>query len=887
MNRTINKITMAMLLSLSISACSPNSTLEEQIEEAKAYLQQGKPNSAAILLKKVIVKSPKSALPRFLLGRSYLQGGNVISAEKELLRSLELGSDINLALPLIVKSLLAQQKYEDIILLSTEWYMLDKQVQGIVWAYEVIALIGQGDLPEAKTKLDQVTSVLPDQSIAKISNAYYQAAIKNIPKALSIVNDVLLEQPNFLEALELKGNISLFTKDSDGAINSYKNYLEQVPSNYQVQIKLSKALIQNSQFIEAEKIANNLLKVAPESAILHQIKGLVLYVKDDMSGAKYHIEKAMQNGLRTPTNKLIAGVIYFKEKNFEQAYTNLDSIRDTLASDHPSKKMLAITELELGYNTDAGQTFSELDVLTAEDEKLLTEASLVLSRRGDRGAVNKVVSQLKSGEMQDPESILKLGAIKLYLNEVEGLLDIEKAVDSMPESLSPKVVLFTAYIESGEFNKALAMTETLKKDKKNELVGFNLAGLLHIKKNELDKAKDNYTSALNIDENNINSLVFFANQAWQQQDLNLAKGYVDRILQFRPTHIPALKMNLSIGIKNNEEEAALTKIEYAYKKQPEMTYRLLLAASLFKLQKFEKIPPLLNQTDVPLDINTDNQVWVYLIRSFQLIGKVQKAADIANRWTFVKPNDELSWLYAIDLLDNQQQLKEALDKTELALIKHPQSPRLSVLYSYLLLHDKKIEKAKSNFNHLNEEIQSTALGLYVKGNLLAVEGNYQKALTILTASYQASYRATTAHLVFFILHKLKQSTKAHEFLEKHLQRFPKDVKTRIILADNYMKASPDKAINHYLYLADNNVASAIVLNNLAWLQLGTQEYDKAKINIEKAVVLSANNVNILDTAADISIKLNDKIAAKKYLEKALSFEPSNVKLIEKVNKLSN
>tara|TARA_R110001583_G_scaffold14826_1_gene61704 strand:- start:6441 stop:9077 length:2637 start_codon:yes stop_codon:yes gene_type:complete len=877
---------MAMLLSLSISACSPSSTPEEQISEAQIYLQQGEPKSAVILLKKAVVQSPDLALARFLLGSSYLQVGNTQSAEKELLKSLELGFDIKIAAPLIVKSLLAQQKYEDITLLSNEWQIADQKTAGVVWAYETIALIGQSQLPEAKKRLDHLTSTMPSEPIVRISDAYYQAATKNIQEALSLIDEILVEQPDAIEALDLKGNISLYAKDAKAAITAYKSYLVLAPFNYQVQIKLAKAYIQNNDYDEAEKIADALFKVAPENAILHEIKGLSLYAENDMSGASYHIEKAIQNGMKTSSNQLIAGVVYFREKNYEQAYYYLNAIRDELENDHAAKKMLAITELALGYNANAGQTLSELDIMTPADEKLLTEATLVLSQRGDKEAVKKSVSQLANIEMQDPENILKLGAIKLYLNEVEGILDIEKAVTALPEALNPKVVLFTAYLDSNAFDKALEITEGLKKDIENKLVGFNLAALVHIKKNEINLAKENYATALQIDENNINSLVFFAEQAWQLEDLNLAKSYIDRILAIRPEHILALKMNLSIGLKNQNPESALTKIENVYKNNPKIVLRLLLVNSLFKLQKFNEIPPLLNTIDVPLDINTINQVWVYLIRSYQLTNEVQKASEIANKWVYVKPNDELAWLYAIDLLDNQQREDEALDKVESALIKHPESPRLKVLYSYFLLHDKQIDKTRNNFNSLNEEAQSLPLGLYVKGNLLAIEGNYPEALKTLKASYQASSRTKTAHLVYFSLMKLKQNAQAHEFLEQHLQRFPKDVVTRLILADNYMQALPDKAIQHYLYLTNNNAASATIYNNLAWLQLEKGDYSKAKGNIDLALGLIANDASILDTAADISLKLNDKAAAKAYLKKALSFNPGNSKLTEKLNALS-
>jgi len=772
-------------------------------------------------------------------------------------------------------------------LFAKEWDITDKEVQGIVWAYEVIALIGQEELSEAKRMLDKVNSMLPNEAIVQVSNAYYQAATNNISSALSIVNQVLLEQPESIEAIDLKGNLSLFTKDNEEAISAYKRYLNYIPINYQVQIKLAKAYVQDGNFDEAEKIADALFNIAPENALLHQIKGVSLYAKEEISLAKYHIEKAIQNGMRNRSNQLIAGVIYFREKNYEQAYYYLNAIRDTLENGHSAKKILAITELALGYNTNAGQTLSELEIMTAEDEKLLTEASLVLSSRGDRQAAKNSISQLDSVAMHDPDSILKLGALKLYLNDVEGLIDIEKVVASSPEDLNPKVVLFTAYLEANDFAKALAIAESLKKDIKSQLIGFNLAALVHIKKNEIEKATDNYTGALDIDENNVNSLVFFASQAWKSGDLNLAKGYVERILKERPMHIFALKMNLSIDIANNEVNESLTKIKNAYKAQPDMPYRLLLVDSLFKLQEFNEIIPLLNDADVALDENTNNQVWVYLIRSYQLTNEIEKAIDVANKWSLIKPEEQLSWLYAIDLLDNQQKLAEALTKTESALLIHPQSARLKVLYSYFLLHSKQIEKAKEAFNSLIVEAKALPLGLYLQGNFLAIEGSYQEALNTLNASYKASNRAKTAHLIYFILQKLNQATQAHEFLEQHLVRFPKDIATRLILADNYMETSRDKAISHYLYLANNNVASATVLNNLAWLQLTKGEYEKAEGNIEKALELNSNSVSVLDTAADINLKLNKKEVAKEYLNKALLIDVDNLKIKAKLEAISN
>jgi len=77
-----NKITLAVCMALSLSACSPNKTTEEYLSDAQVLLKQNKNSEAIINLKNVLKSDSKNAEARFLLGKSYMNQGKWLVAEK-------------------------------------------------------------------------------------------------------------------------------------------------------------------------------------------------------------------------------------------------------------------------------------------------------------------------------------------------------------------------------------------------------------------------------------------------------------------------------------------------------------------------------------------------------------------------------------------------------------------------------------------------------------------------------------------------------------------------------------------------------------------------------------------------------------------------------------
>ena len=96
-----------------LSACSGGVSSEEHITRANQFIVNSEYDAAIIELKNALQADNNSGEARWLLGKTYLESGDVLSAEKELQRAFKLGWSHNDVVPALAESLLAQGKSED------------------------------------------------------------------------------------------------------------------------------------------------------------------------------------------------------------------------------------------------------------------------------------------------------------------------------------------------------------------------------------------------------------------------------------------------------------------------------------------------------------------------------------------------------------------------------------------------------------------------------------------------------------------------------------------------------------------------------------------------------------------------------------------------------
>ena len=103
------------LIVASLLACGGNESSEQYLSSAKGYLAESNYQAATIELKNALRLDANSAESRWLLGKIYLETGDVQSAEKELQRARELGWQADDLYPALAQAWLAQGKFEEVL----------------------------------------------------------------------------------------------------------------------------------------------------------------------------------------------------------------------------------------------------------------------------------------------------------------------------------------------------------------------------------------------------------------------------------------------------------------------------------------------------------------------------------------------------------------------------------------------------------------------------------------------------------------------------------------------------------------------------------------------------------------------------------------------------
>ncbi len=194
------------------------------------------------------------------------------------------------------------------------------------------------------------------------------------------------------------------------------------------------------------------------------------------------------------------------------------------------------------------------------------------------------------------------------------------------------------------------------------------------------------------------------------------------------------------------------------------------------------------------------------------------------------------------------------------------------------------------------------------------KGYFEKALKIIPSDL------TALTALGFTLNQLKQSDEALIYLNKALILNPSDVQVLGMTALIYdskeefdksdslytmaMKIDPENPLilNNYAYsLSDRGVRldeaflwsklavekepeNSSYLDTLGWIYFKLNDYHKAKLYIEKSLLIDSNSATVLDHLGDVHFKLGDNSKAIEYWKKALENEPDNIKIKQKIEK---
>ncbi len=849
---------------LLVSACSDNESAQTYISKAESLIAEKENSSAVISLKNALKIDAKNAQARFLLGKLYLSEGDAEKATKELERANKLNFDVDKVLPLLARAYMLTESDDDVLALSSqEDFLSTAKTQYL--AYKTIVLLRTSDNELAEKTVEAALSVSQTDGYSMLANAYLELSKQKVAHASTLVERILTATPNNVDALMLQGQIATVEKNYSLAVDSFQKYLKLQPNSGKVQLFIADALLKNGQFKEAEKIADSILAKVPTQPFLQYIKAMVRFEDKDYKAASTLANQSLNSGFNSFSLKLVAGASAFYMQNHEQSNNHLKDLMPYLSVDHPARRMLAVSQLQLGLIDDISETLTDYDSANKENAQFLSTLSYELLEVGAFEKAQEMANYADNSSEMTAEQTARAGVLKLMMNDPSGIEKLEIALQQNPELVSAELALAFASIKLGNLPRAAKIADKWLIEYPNKAGGYNLKATIYFNNNELEQGKAALEKSLALEPNNVYALTQMVKLANHQKDTKQAILLTEQALEAHPNNVEVLRQYFEFH-KNETGLKVLTQAQQSHTEN--IQYGILLAEALMHLEKFKQASAVLD--GYQLSVKTPKRYWQLALAANAKQPDGKDVYSILDQWHKTNPYHIEPIFLLVKYWANQKSPDRALSVLDGAFKRHPNNLMLHLVKMQVLLDDNRGNDAKTLFKKLGDFDVNEDLLAGIEGRILLLDKNFVAAIPKLKQHYQTKSTSSNVTYLAYALEANNQKTQAIKLLEQFLSKEENKTSPRVSLslANMYLTEHQDKAIVEYERLIKAQPNNIVALNNISWLYMDQGKFAQALRYSKQAYDLEGKIPNVVDTFAQALLKSEKKVEALVKAEEA-------------------
>lgn len=860
------------LAGLTISALlfSHTGFANKYISSAEEYLSKNETNAAMIELKNAIQKSPEDAIPRYMLGKIYLEQGNFTNAEKELSRALKYGYSAKEALPLLARALLNQNKLDDIFLLVEDFS--DTGTTPDLLAITAMAEIKRNNLDEAKTLLKKAGT---DTVYGKLAQATYLSTTNQLESASDYVSSLLKSEASNSDVWMLKGHLEIAQNKFDEAYDSYAKAYELSPNARQYIFFMAQALVSGQKLEEAKPLVDNLLTTHSHNIYVNELKAIIAFADQDYSVAKTHADRAIHSGSDSLRVSTISGISAFYLGQFEQAHRVFTKIYPELPKAHVVHRLYIMSQIELGYVDEAIESLNNYDIQSPEESRFISQASIELAKIGRNETALKLAKKAAINDSSQIEATL--GLVKLANNDLSGIEDLHSAIEADPSMQDAKRGLSNYYLSRKMFDDANSVADRWLEKQPNDTTALMLKGVINKEKGKIDLAQTYFNQVREIDPNNVQSIVELA-------DIESSNGDTQKALSLLVDAKNLAPNNYKVNTKFLEYSKQIGRLPEAMRTLDEQ----IKADPLNSHLKVQKAHALVLSDDKKSAINVleslphadkDANVLKFLGNLYFSLGKIPEAKRNYQQWVDTDIYNPTAYIRSIQLLGYNNEIDSGLNLAQKAQSVFPSDARFSLIRAELFFKNGDLENAQRTLDAMPEHVRGTAYALELQGAIYIAKQDFSTAVDVYEKSYAAMPNIQNARKLASIYSLNDQNTEAISFLNNIIEQHGEKAEPlKLKLAELQIKSQPEKALAQYEAILAKDPNNALVLNNLAWLYMDKDQTDQACKYAQKAYEIASRSFEIADTYGYCLLKSGDTTRALELLELAYNSRQQNAEI---------
>jgi len=466
-----------------------------------AYLKKGDKENGIEYLNKVEIEQKELKSAQIQLGNDYLSKGKLNEAA-EVLKDLaeQNPRDISIQISLI-KFMIYTRNSKEAIKQSDK--ILKKDPKNLLVRYmKAVAFL---TTKEPKKAEELLKAIIHDEE--KFYPAYVLlirlfADQEKFNFALQFADELIEKLPGHPVGHMIKGDLAYARGERAFALNAYKKVVEINPDSTLTWMKILQLYLEEKSFIEAERIADQLIKKHPRFPLAYVKKGIVNMLKKKEREAKDSFQKA-----------IAIDENYFKAHNYLGFIESKSAIKEAIHHYEISLKIfpnqpaiyfqlaglyIRSGNIEKGLATarkwghlypDQGGAYELMGIIYTADNK-----------------VDEAVTYFKKAILKEPKNpspYLKLGTLYAKKKDIKGaVLMYEQALKNIPDHPVFLNNLAWNYAEAGRIEDAIVLAKKADKKAPGNWAIKETLGLSYYKKGDYTEAIKKFKEAIAINEKN-------------------------------------------------------------------------------------------------------------------------------------------------------------------------------------------------------------------------------------------------------------------------------------------------------------------------------------------------------------------------------------------------
>ena len=429
-----------------------------------------------------------------------------LAATKELERAQKLKFSQNKVLPLLARAYILTDSNSDVLALSADSKKLPAEQQSRYLAYQTLAALRNGEA-EIASQAEQLAAEIAKQGVySMLASAYLALSESHHEQVNTLVSHILSIDPEQVDALLLQGQVSMVTEDYEQAIKSFSQFKKLQPRFAIVKLFLANAFLKAGKYQEAEKEVAPVLVKVPNQPFANYIKAMVSFHEKDYTKASEHAELALSANFNPFNLRLVAGASAFYLQNWQQSYYHLTNVVKYLPNDHQARKMLTVSQLELGLINEVSDSVGSFSDNTELNGQFLSSLSYKLLALGATSEAKKVLTQSQHSSLATASQNARQGILKLMMNDPSGIENLQDAVKLDPELVDAELALAFAALQTGDIEQAKAIAQKWQTQYPNKASAYNLFASIAFEEQDFQKAEKALHTSLRLEPDNLFAL---------------------------------------------------------------------------------------------------------------------------------------------------------------------------------------------------------------------------------------------------------------------------------------------------------------------------------------------------------------------------------------------